>query len=148
MNIYRRLLAYIKPYKGRLLTAIACMFAFSAVNSLVSVIPYLVINALQNKDQVVVNNIPHVPFLNGISFPAYWAPILMLVVFIFRNIFEYISHYEMAAIGIRAIRQVRDDLYKHLVHLSHDYYSKGRTGDFLSRIMNDVGSIQGAITDV
>ena len=54
----------------------------------------------------------------------------------------------MANVGIRAVRKVRDDLYRHLVHLSSDFYSKGRTGDFLSRIMNDVAQIQGAITDV
>jgi len=65
-----------------------------------------------------------------------------------RSFFEYISHYQMASVGIRVIRKVRDDLYKHLLYLSSDFYSKGRTGDFLSRIMNDVGSIQGAITDV
>ena len=54
----------------------------------------------------------------------------------------------MASIGISAVRQVRDDLYKHMVYLSNDFYSRSRTGDFLSRILNDVGSIQGAVTDV
>jgi subfamily B ATP-binding cassette protein MsbA len=38
--------------------------------------------------------------------------------------------------------------YARLIHLSNDFYSRGRTGDFLSRVMNDVGSIQGAVTDV
>src|SRR5262249_24849287 len=50
--------------------------------------------------------------------------------------------------GIRAIRKLREDLYRHLVYLSQDFFSRGRTGDYLSRVINDVGSIQAAITDV
>lgn len=148
MDIYKRLLAYTRRYKARLALAIFCMFCFSVANSLVSATLYLIINGLHNKNYVVIDNIPHVWFITGIKFASWWIPIIMVAVFTLRGFFDYISNYEMSSIGIRAVRQVRDDLYKHLVHLSHDFFSRGRTGDFLSRIMNDVGSIQGAITDV
>lgn len=147
MHIYRRLLAYIKPYKKRLILAILCMFGYSIVTSLVSAIPYLVLNGMYHQDQVVFN-IPHVPFLNDIRFPVYWIPIFMISISLLRAFFEYVSSYQMSTVGISAVRNVRNDLFKHLVHVSHDFYAKGRTGDFLSRIMNDVGSIQGAVTDV
>lgn len=147
MDIYRRLLKYIVPYKGRYVLAILCMLGFALVNTLVSALGYITINGLYHKDKVVFN-IPHVPFLASFSFPVYWVPVVMIAVFILRDLFDYISNYQMASVGIRAIRKVREDLYQHLVNLSNDFYSKGRTGDFLSRIMNDVGSIQGAITDV
>ncbi|MBI3306497.1 MAG: ABC transporter ATP-binding protein [Candidatus Omnitrophica bacterium] len=149
MDIYKRLLQYTQRYKGRLALAIVCMLGFSIANAMVSATLYLVINGLHNKDYVVMNNIPHLPFIEGvIKFPTWWIPIIMVAVFTLRGFFDYISNYEMSSIGIRAVRQVRDDLYKHLVNLSHDFFSRGRTGDFLSRILNDVGSIQGAITDV
>ncbi len=147
MEIYKRLLEYIKPHRGRLMMAVACMFGYSIANSLVSGIGYVVINGLYNKDKVVFN-IPAVPFLKSLSFPVFWVPVFMVTVFLLRGLFDYISNYQMASVGIRSIRKVRDDLYQHLVYLSNDFYSRGRTGDFLSRIMNDVGSIQGAITDV
>lgn len=148
MNIYKRLVAYIKPYKGRLAIAVVCMLGFSIANSLVAILPYIVINALYHKTEVVVNNLPHLPFLPPISFSSFWVPFIIVGVFTLRGIFDYISNYEMASIGIRAVRQIRDDLYSHLVRLSNDFYARGRTGDFLSRILNDVGSIQGAVTDV
>lgn len=147
MDIYKRLLQYIKPHRGRLYIAIVCMLGYAIVNSLLSGIGYIVINGLYNQDKVVFN-IPHISFLKSLTFPVYWIPVFMITVFFLRGIFDYISNYEMANVGIRSIRKVRDDLYEHLVYLSNDFYSKGRTGDFLSRIMNDVGSIQGAITDV
>ena len=148
MEIYKRLLAYIKPHRWRLVLAIVSMFAYSVANSLVSATLYIIVNGLHNKDAVVLNDLPHVPFISSISFPVIWIPFIMVGVFFLRGFFDYVSNYQMSNVGIRAIRKVRDDLYRHLVYLSHDFYSKGRTGDFLSRIMNDVGQIQGAITDV
>ncbi len=148
MEIYKRLLGYIKAYKGRLALAIGCMFLYSIANAMVSATLYLVVNGLHNKHQVVIDNIPHVPFIPAISFPAFWIPLIVVGVFLVRGLFDYISNYQMASVGIRAVRKIRDDLYRHLVRLSNDFYSKGRTGDFLSRIINDVGSIQGAVTNV
>lgn len=148
MEIYKRLLAYIKPHRWRLVLAIVSMFAYSVANSLVSATLYIIVNGLHNKDAVVLNDLPHVPFFSSLSFPVIWIPFIMVGVFFLRGFFDYVSNYQMSNVGIRAIRKVRDDLYRHLVYLSHDFYSKGRTGDFLSRIMNDVGQIQGAITDV
>jgi ATP-binding cassette, subfamily B, bacterial MsbA len=124
MEIYKRLVAYIKPYKNRLVLAILCMFGYSVVTSLVSAIPYLVLNGMYHKDQVVFN-IPHVSFLNDIRFPVVWVPIFMVVISLLRAGFEYVSSYQMSTIGINAVRQVRNDLYKHLVHLSHDFQRAG-----------------------
>lgn len=146
--IYRRLLGYIAPHKWRLILAILASQAYALSTALVSGTLYIIINGLQNKNEVIINNIPHVPFLMDVRFSTSWIPVIIVAVFTLRSTFEYISQYQMASVGIRAIRKIRDDLYEHLVYQSSDYYSKGRTGDFLSRIMNDVGSIQGAITDV
>ncbi|MBI3316776.1 MAG: ABC transporter ATP-binding protein [Candidatus Omnitrophica bacterium] len=128
--------------------AILASQGYAVATALVSATLYLIVNGLQNKNEVVIDNIPHVPFLMNIHFPTWWIPFIIVGVFTLRSFFEYVSQYQMSSVGIRAIRKVRDDLYKHLIHLSSDFYSRGRTGDFLSRIMNDVGAIQGAITDV
>ena len=148
MNIYRRLLNYIRPHRGRLAVAVLCMFFYSIANSLVSATLYIIVNGLHNKSAVVINDLEYIPFASSLSFPAFWIPFIMVVVFFLRGFFDYVSNYQMSSIGIRIVRKIRDDLYEHLVRLSSDFYSKGRTGDFLSRIVNDVGSIQGAVTDV
>ena len=152
MNIYKRLLAYVKPYRWRLAIAFLCMLAFSMANALVSVAIYIITKGFVQKDQVVIDNIPYLskyfPEITSVALPIIWVPVILIVVFILRGTFDYISNYQMANVGILAVRKVRDDLYRHLVYLSHDFYAKGRTGDFLSRITNDVGQIQGAVTDV
>lgn len=148
MGTYKRLLAYVRPYRGRFMTASLCMVAVSVANALISVTVYVTLNGLQNRTRVVIDNIPHASFIPRLEFPAYWVPLVIVGVFLMHSVFDYLSKYEMAGIGIRAIRQIRDDLYRHLVKLDMDFYARGRTGDFMSRILNDVGSIQGSITDV
>lgn len=148
MHIYRRLLAYVWPYRFRLALAAACMAMVSLANALISATVYVTINGLQNRTRVVINNIPQADFLPRTEFSANWIPIIIVGVFLLHSIFDYLSKYQMAAVGIRAIRKMREDLYAHLMHLDMSFYSKGRTGDMISRILNDVGSIQGGITDV
>ena len=148
MGIYRRLLAYVWPYRTRLIIASICMIGVSIANALISATVYVTLNGLQNHTRVVVDNIPHASFLPRIEFSAVWIPIIIVTVFLLHSVFDYLSKYQMAGVGIRAIRQIRDDLYSHLMKLDMGYYSRGRTGDMMSRILNDVGSIQGGITDV
>jgi subfamily B ATP-binding cassette protein MsbA len=124
------------------------MLGVSLANALISVTVYVTLNGLQNRSRVVIDNIPHAPLLARIEFSAQWIPVIIVGVFLLHSVFDYLSKYQMAGVGIRAIRQMRDDLYAHLVRLDMDFYARGRTGDLISRTLNDVGSIQGAITDV
>lgn len=158
MSIYRRLLSYLKPYRGKLLLAIFCTFLYTIAHSLVSVTVFVVLNGLQNKDVVTIGgDTPQTGFLSNlvpdfnlptISFSASLVPVFVVIVFFFRGAFEYISRYQISVVGLRAVRKLRDDLYAHLVRLSMTFYSKGRTGELMSRTMNDVAVIQAGVTDV
>ena len=44
------------------------------------------------------------------------------------------------------LRDLRDRLYSHLHELSLSFYASSRTGDLQSRISNDVGGVQTAVT--
>ena len=70
MDIYKRLLQYIKPHRWRLGIATLCMIGNSVATSFISVIGYIVVNGLIHKDEVVFN-IPHFPQLSGIHFPVF-----------------------------------------------------------------------------
>ena len=157
MEIYKRLLAYLKPFRTRLVVASVCTLFYTLAHSLVSVTVFIVLNGLQNRDYVVINNLPKLtwlaklhlqtPDISTLQFPAYLVPFVVVAVFLLRGIFEYISRYQMTVVGLRAVRKIRDDLYAHLVRLSMSFYSKGRTGELMSRAMNDVSTVQSSVTD-
>lgn len=158
MDTYKRLIAYIKPYRGRMALAVLCTLLYTVAHSLVSVTVFVILNGIQNKDRVIINSMPEIHWLPGlepirfdfppIEFSIRYVPFFVVSVFLMRGIFEYISRYQVAIIGLRAVRKIRDDLYAHLVRLSMSFYSRGRTGELMSRTMHDVGVIQGGITDV
>ena len=148
MSTYRRLLAYVWPYRGRLVLATLCMIGVSLTNALISATVYVTLNGLENRTRVIVNDIPHASFLPRIEFQATWIPVIIVAVFLLHSLFDYLSKYQMAGVGIRAIRQIRDDLYAHMMKLDMGYYARSRTGDMISRTLHDVGSIQGGVTDV
>ncbi|MBI3999138.1 MAG: ABC transporter ATP-binding protein [Candidatus Omnitrophica bacterium] len=158
MEIYKRLVTYLKPYIGRLILAFICTICYTLAHSLVSVTVFVVLNGIQNKDYVMISNMPkfqglpqlHIPSFEipTIQFSTHIVPFVVIAVFLFRGAFEYVSRYQMSVVGLRAVRKIRDDLYAHLVYLSSRFYSKGRTGELMSRTMHDVNVIQAGVTDV
>jgi len=151
MDIYRRLLQYIVPHKFRLGMACLCMLFCSLFSALVSAVLYVIFNGFINQGQVTIKDLPYISYFTGgssVTFSAMLIPFLVVGFFLFRGIFEFFSNYLMSNVGLRAVMQLRNDLYKHIARLDLDFYSKGRTGDLISRIMNDVSYIQASITDV
>ncbi len=82
------------------------------------------------------------------TLPLLFVPVFVGVVFFLKSIFEFVSSYVIAIVGLKAVRNIRNEIYSHLNYLSLDFFSKGRTGDLMSRTISDVNHIQGAITDV
>lgn len=131
--------------------ACVCMLFCSLFSALVSAVLYVIFNGFINRGQVTIKDIPYVNYFTGgdsFTFSATLIPFLVVGFFLFRGIFEFFSNYLMSNVGLRAIMHLRNDLYKHIARLDLDFYSKGRTGDLISRIMNDVSYIQASITDV
>jgi len=147
-STYKRLLGYVKPYKLELGIGFASMLMFAVFQALLSGVAYVVVNGFVNKSGVDFSNLPHVPFLSDLSFSLAFVPFFVAGVFVFKGTFEFLSNYLIAVVGLKAVRNIRNEIYSHLHNLSLDFFSKGRTGDLMSRTISDVNHIQGAVTDV
>ena len=132
MTIYRRMLEYVRPYVPRLLIAMSFMVVISALQGSIA---YLVKPVLDDifikKDASMLSVIPFV----------------ILAVFILKAVFEFLQAYMMSGVGQQVIRDIREHLYRHLQSLSLSFFSRNPTGVLMSRVMNDVWLMQGAITD-
>ncbi len=133
MEIYKRLLGYIKPYRMRLLWAAVLMLITSG---LISLQTYLVKPVL---DEIFVSKNMTLLLL---------MPPALLVVVIFKGAAQYGKDYLMGFVGQKVVNNIRDELYRHIQSLSFSYYTKTPTGIIISRIMNDVNLVQGALTRV
>ncbi len=75
-----------------------------------------------------------------------FLPLLVLVVIFGKGLFTFLSSYFMKAVGHRAVKQLRDDLFTHLVYQSNSFFDRMPTGDLMSRLTNDVDKIHQAIS--
>jgi subfamily B ATP-binding cassette protein MsbA len=131
MEIYKRLLTYLKPYKMRLVWAVVFMGLTSAMISAQS---YLVKPVL---DKVIMAKNMKLGLL---------IPPALVLVSILKGATSYIRDYLLGYVGQRVVNRIRDQLYSHVQTLSFSYFTRTPTGIIMSRITNDVNLVQGALT--
>ena len=126
----RRLFRYSRPYRGRLVWAIAGMVIY-AIGS--AGLAYLI--------KPIFDNL--LPRQENVAFTA-WAIVL---VYLLKGIGSYVSSYLMADVGQRVVMDLRNALYRHILDQSAGFFAHGATGRLLSRINNDVGQVQQAVSE-
>ena len=130
---YVRLLKYCLPYKKRLAYAIGCM-VLSAIFGIIP--PWLIKNVV---DDVLIQK------------KLYMLNILcvgVVVLYILKAVFAYANLYLMTWVGQKVVIDIRLELYDHTQRLSLLTLYKKRSGEFLSRITNDVATLQNILGNV
>ena len=132
MNLYLRLLTYIRPYLPRLFAAIVCIILATCGNLYVPwIIKDVIDDVLATKNMMMLNTIA-----GGI-----------IVIFFFRGICFYGQNYLMSYIGQKVVIDIREALYRHLQRLSLSYFEKRQTGAVMSYVTNDVAVLQTAMVE-
>jgi ATP-binding cassette, subfamily B, multidrug efflux pump len=130
-RLVRRLLQYISPYKGQMITALL----FMAVTSLLSVAgPWIIGRAIDD----------------GVRVGDMSALRLWTVVFMVAAVVEWLTNRTririMAYVGTKIVADVRSELFRHLHRLSLNFYNNYSIGRLMSRLISDVGVLQEFIT--
>jgi ATP-binding cassette, subfamily B, bacterial MsbA len=155
-DFLRQLWKFVRPYRGRFFLGLLCGISYALVNGLllgtVKVVVQLVFEGETNLHQQLENAprwihplshrlaalVPeiHAPAAND-TFS--WVliigaiPAIMLV----RNMFQYLSIYLTNWSAMRAIADIRTELFSHLQNLSLGFFNRASTGDLIARITND-----------
>ena len=126
-----RLFIYLKPFKLQLSIVILLVIA----STLISLIgPYLIGVAI---DQFIATS--DVAGLIYIS-------LLMLTTYVAGTLASIGSGWIMATIGQKVLKNLRKDLFEHLQTLSLRFFDKRPTGDLMSRLTNDIDTVNQALT--
>ena len=130
-----RLVRYGRPYRGQLGLAVAAMAVYGAANGGLVYLFRPVLN-----DVFAVAAAPDQGQLNVLV-----AAILGCAVL--KGIGAYFSVYLMAGIGLSVVRDLRNELFGHVVGQSASFFARRNVGAVTSRLMNDIGQIQFVITE-
>lgn len=74
--------------------------------------------------------------------------VLMIVVFLLKNLFSYLQTYFMSTVEQGMIKDIRFDLYSHFHKLSLSFFTEEKKGILISRIINDVQIIKDSMIAV
>ena len=132
MNLYLRLLNYVRPYLPRLLLAVLCTCLAAGCNLY---LPWIIKDVV---DKVLVQKDVRMLYLIAAS---------IVVVFIIRGLFFYGQSYLMSWVGQRVVIDIRGAIFRKLQRLSMSFYDKNKTGTIMSYVTNDVAALQVAMVD-
>src|SRR5512136_1662617 len=118
MEVYKRLLAYTRPYLSKIIVSLICAVFVSASTALSALIVKNVVDEIfVNKDQLMLVSLPF----------------LVLLLVSLKGIFSFGQEYYIEYVGQQVIRNIRNEIYRHIQTLSLSFFSKEQTGTIVSR---------------
>jgi len=72
-------------------------------------------------------------------------PAGIIILFLLKGVFTYLTNYLMGSIGAKIVKSLRQKTYDKLLALPISYYTDTSSGSLMSRILNDIGTLQGSV---
>jgi subfamily B ATP-binding cassette protein MsbA len=129
--LYRRLLRYVRPYRGVFAVAVVGMLLVASTDVLMLRIIQPLLN---NIGQVDVDN-------------TRWLPLMIVGVFFLRGIGSYVSEYGLAWIGSRVVFDLRCEASDHLLRMPTPFYDASSAGHLLSKVTFDAQQVAAAASE-
>ena len=128
----RRIVAFFKPYKGRVGVVLVAILFTSLIGLINPILLKLLIDiAIPQRDWGLLN------LFVG----------LMIVLPIVSGLIGVAQSYLNNVIGQSVMQDLRTALYTHLQKMPLRFFTENKTGEIQSRLANDVGGVQSMVTD-
>jgi len=119
-----------RPYLGRLFAAMFFSLILSGINGAIA---WAVKPAL---DTI---------FFKKSSGYLIALPVGVIILFLLRGVFTYLTSYLMGSIGAKIVKSLRQKIYDKLLALPLSYYTNTSSGSLVSKILNDVRIFQSTV---
>ncbi|NUM48714.1 MAG: ATP-binding cassette domain-containing protein [Anaerolineales bacterium] len=128
---FRRLFAFVKPYRARLAIALVAI----VIGSLLGLagpytLQFLIDAVFRDNNRTLLNQIT----------------LALILIFAAQSVFYFIRGYFLATTGERVMADLRVKLFEHLQSLSLNFFNERRTGELVSRLTNDVSTVRSVLT--
>ena len=149
---YLRLLSYMHPYRKRFFLGIGCGVLAGMLSGAIPLVikkagEPLMASGLKfpDKNQMLSGGISNEG--PGIE-EVLWISLLIPLVMVLRGVFAYLNVYSLAWVSLRVLRDIRTQLFAHLMSQSLDFFSREKAGKLMSRVMSDTRVTQNALTSI
>jgi subfamily B ATP-binding cassette protein MsbA len=164
----KKLIPFALKYKSNVILNIVfnIFYAFFSTLGMVSIIPTLKV-LFKETEQVTVH-----PTYRGIGYLGKYGEDLLnyyitklstergeeyalllvvsivIVIFLLKNIFNYLASFHVTRLRTGVLKDLREKLYRKIIHLPVSYYSDTRKGDVMSRMLGDINEVQNSFFQV
>ncbi|GGA89308.1 ABC transporter ATP-binding protein [Ornithinibacillus halotolerans] len=130
MSSIKQYMEYVKPYKWKILWTILIGIVKFGIPLLIPLILKYVIDDIIEQDAWSIDEkTSHLFWMMGGAF---------IIFLVLRPPVEYYRQYLAQWVGNKILYDIRDRLFDHMQKLSLRYYSTTKTGEIISRVINDV----------
>jgi ATP-binding cassette, subfamily B, bacterial MsbA len=131
--LYKRLLRFVRPYwLGFFLATLGMVVVAASETAFPALMKPLLDQGFQGEQ----------------SFPTWWAPVAILVIFAVRGIAGFSSTYAMSWIANNVLRDLRSDMFNRLLTMPSASFDAKSSGQLISRVIAEVNGVTNAATNV
>jgi len=155
----RRLVAYVRPYSGRLALAVVLMAVVGLAEGITALMIIPLVNRVLNPSGggagVPLVKMPitgQMIYLNDF-FPAgiqhVWTvfAISLFVLFLTKGLAEFFGNTTIQYVGHAAVTDLRNKVYRRLIHLPLGLFQEHATGRLMSAVINDIERVRAALSE-
>jgi len=132
LHAYRRLLGYLRPYRGQFTVGILGGILFSATMASFALF------AKKFGDGTFAQQDPRT---------IVWVPLALIGLFILRGVGDFTQTYFMGYVGRRIVSQLRQEVFRRILQLPVGYFDRNSSAALLSRLTFNTEQIGQAATD-
>jgi ATP-binding cassette, subfamily B, bacterial MsbA len=153
---YLQLASYLRPYRKRFFLGLGFGIAAGMLNGLIPLVMKFVgdrvlpggggahMKAGLDPTAMLHGGLDEGPKMAGVVFIAMAIPAVMIV----RGFLSYFNSYYMGWVSFRVLRDIRSQLFTHILSQSMGYFSKMKSGKLIARVINDTRVAQNALTSI
>jgi subfamily B ATP-binding cassette protein MsbA len=158
----KKLIPFTKPYQSHIVWNIVFNILYALFSTLSMITMFPLLEVLFKKSTAVIKEPTYtgiqdigqfgkdwlfftISDLNqkqGPQFALLLAVVLVIVTFLFKNLFNYLASYHITHLKNGVLRDLRQKMYYKIIDLPISYYSKKRKGDIMARMLGDVNEVQ------
>lgn len=128
---FKRLLSYAKPYKLGFVAAIVGMLGYAAIDVyFLSKLQPLIDDGLAGANPDFMK----------------WAPLFVVVAFVFRGIFHFVANYCLAWVGNHVVTDLKQNLFEHIMTMPVSFHDKESTGGLISKLTFDTEQVLNSVS--
>ena len=130
-TLLKRILGYLKPYKWQFAAVFAALFVSAVLGLFPSIITGKIVDAIVDGGQIS---------------PLVRLVILAFVVMAAAQIISVLEQYINSWISQKIIYDMRNQMYDHLQHMSHAFFTNEKQGDIITRMNSDINGVSSVIS--